>query len=78
MTSTTRNFQFLRLNTFFSTDHKVIGVQCGITGLLLFLLFGFCLMLMMRWSIAYRRAHTPIMGSVLRKKPLARMPPGKA
>lgn len=36
----------------FSTDHKVIGVQYGLTGLL-FLLVGFFLMLLMRWSIAY-------------------------
>ena len=36
----------------FSTDHKVIGIQYAITGLL-FLLFGFFLMLLMRWSIAY-------------------------
>ncbi len=31
----------------FSTDHKVIGIQYGITALC-FLLFGLCLMLMMR------------------------------
>ena len=36
----------------FSTDHKTIGIQYAITGLL-FLLFGFFLMLLMRWSIAY-------------------------
>ncbi len=36
----------------FSTDHKVIGVQYGISGLL-FLAFGFLLMLVMRWSIAH-------------------------
>jgi cytochrome c oxidase subunit 1 len=36
----------------FSTDHKVIGIQYGLSGLL-FLLFGFFLMLIMRWSIAY-------------------------
>jgi cytochrome c oxidase subunit I len=36
----------------FSTDHKTIGIQYAVTGLL-FLLFGFFLMLMMRWSIAY-------------------------
>jgi cytochrome c oxidase subunit I len=36
----------------FSTDHKVIGVQYGLCGLL-FLLFGFFLMMVMRWSIAY-------------------------
>ena len=31
----------------FSTDHKVIGIQYGITGLL-FLFFGFSLMMLMR------------------------------
>ncbi|MEM0897052.1 MAG: cbb3-type cytochrome c oxidase subunit I [Verrucomicrobiota bacterium] len=36
----------------FSTDHKTIGYQYLITGLL-FLLFGFYLMMVMRWSIAY-------------------------
>ncbi len=36
----------------FSSDHKTIGLQYGLTGLL-FLLFGFFLMLLMRWSIAY-------------------------
>lgn len=36
----------------FSTDHKMIGVQYGVTGLL-FLAFGFLLMLVMRWSIAH-------------------------
>jgi cytochrome c oxidase subunit 1 len=36
----------------FSTDHKVIGVQYGLCGLVL-LLFGFLLMLVMRWSIAH-------------------------
>ena len=35
-----------------STDHKVIGVQYAISGLI-FLLFGFMLMMLMRWSIAY-------------------------
>ena len=36
----------------FSTDHKIIGIQYGITGLL-FLLFGFSLMMLMRWQLAY-------------------------
>lgn len=36
----------------FSTDHKMIGVQYGFTGLL-FLALGFMLMLVMRWSIAH-------------------------
>jgi hypothetical protein len=31
-----------------STDHKVIGIQYAVSGLL-FLLFGFFLMMMMRW-----------------------------
>ncbi len=35
----------------FSTDHKIIGYQYGITALL-FLLIGFYLMMVMRWSIA--------------------------
>ena len=36
----------------FSTDHKVIGYQYGITALV-FLFVGFYLMMVMRWSIAY-------------------------
>jgi len=36
----------------FSTDHKVIGIQYGVTSLV-FLLFGFTLMMMMRWQLAY-------------------------
>lgn len=36
----------------FSQDHKVIGIQYGLTALC-FLLFGFCLMLLMRWQLAY-------------------------
>ena len=36
----------------FSVDHKVIGIQYGITSLF-FLLVGFCLMLAMRWQLAY-------------------------
>ena len=36
----------------FSQDHKVIGIQYAITGML-FLLFGFTLMMVMRWQIAY-------------------------
>jgi cytochrome c oxidase subunit 1 len=42
-----------------STDHKVIGMQYGFTALC-FLLFGFILMLYMRWSIAY--PDTPVTG----------------
>ena len=36
----------------FSTDHKVIGIQYGLTSLV-FLFFGFCLMMLMRWQLAY-------------------------
>ena len=35
----------------FSTDHKVIGIQYTLTSLL-FLLFGFTLIMMMRWQLA--------------------------
>ena len=41
----------------FSTDHKTIGLQYGITAML-FLAFGFYLMMVMRWSIAY--PHQPL------------------
>jgi len=60
----------------FSTDHKVIGIQYGITSLI-FLFLGFCLMLMMRWSIAegskaalypdYHARSIPIVGHLLEK-----------
>ncbi|MGH9380160.1 MAG: cytochrome c oxidase subunit I [Thermoanaerobaculia bacterium] len=36
----------------FSTDHKVIGIQYGISALL-FLLFGFSMMMLMRWQLAF-------------------------
>ena len=39
----------------FSTDHKVIGIQYGLCGLV-FLFFGFCLMMMMRWQLADRKS----------------------
>ena len=42
----------------FSTDHKTIGIQYGITALL-FLAFGFYLMMVMRWSIAYPNQPLP-------------------
>src|SRR5512133_3368148 len=56
----------------FSTDHKVIGIQYGITGLL-FLLFGFSLMMLMRWQLAYPGAPLPLLGKLLGA---ARMPDG--
>ncbi|TLD70224.1 cytochrome C oxidase subunit I [Phragmitibacter flavus] len=48
----------------FSTDHKVIGVQYGLTSMC-FLLFGFFLMMVMRWSIAYPGKVMPIFGALL-------------
>src|SRR5690348_8815935 len=48
----------------FSTDHKVIGIQYGITGLL-FLLFGFSLMMLMRWQLAYPGQALPVIGKFL-------------
>jgi cytochrome c oxidase subunit I len=50
----------------FSTDHKVIGIQYGVTALF-FLLFGFCLMMMMRWQLAYPNQPLPIVGGLLQK-----------
>jgi cytochrome c oxidase subunit 1 len=48
----------------FSTDHKVIGIQYGITGLA-FLFFGFCLMMLMRWQLAYPGQELPVLGPLL-------------
>jgi cytochrome c oxidase subunit I len=50
----------------FSTDHKVIGIQYGITSLL-FLLFGFFLMIAMRWQLAYPGTPIPLIGGLLEK-----------
>jgi len=48
----------------FSQDHKVIGIQYGITGLL-FLFFGFCLMMVMRWQLAHPGEAVPFFGPML-------------
>ncbi len=45
----------------FSTDHKVIGIQYGICGLA-FLFMGFCLMMLMRWQLAYPGQTLPVIG----------------
>src|SRR6185369_4610281 len=50
----------------FSTDHKVIGIQYGLTALC-FLLFGFSLVAMMRWQLAYPGRAIPIVGALLEK-----------
>ncbi len=48
----------------FSTDHKVIGIQYGLTGFA-FLFFGFVLMMMMRWQLAYPGQALPVLGTIL-------------
>jgi len=48
----------------FSVDHKVIGIQYTLTGLL-FLLFGFTLMMIMRWQLAYPGRPIPLIGGLL-------------
>ena len=47
-----------------SVDHKVIGIQYGVTSLL-FLLFGFGLMAIMRYQLAYPETVIPIVGKWL-------------
>jgi len=47
----------------FSVDHKMIGLQYGITSLL-FLLFGFGLMLLMRWQLASPGVEIPFLGAL--------------
>lgn len=56
----------------FSTDHKVIGIQYGITALF-FLLFGFCLIMLMRWQLAFPGEALPVIGKLFGE---ARMPGG--
>jgi len=50
----------------FSTDHKVIGIQYGFMALC-FMLFGFFLMLLMRWQIAHPQMPVPFFGPILEK-----------
>ncbi len=48
----------------FSTDHKVIGLQYGLTAFC-FMLIGLFLMLAMRWQMAYPGQALPIVGGLL-------------
>ena len=57
----------------FSVDHKVIGIQYAITGLV-FLFIGFCLMMLMRWNLAFPGEVLPILGNLLGE---SRMPDGR-
>lgn len=50
----------------FSVDHKVIGCQYTVTALL-FLFFGFTLMMIMRWQLAYPGQAIPLIGKYLSK-----------
>ena len=54
----------------FSQDHKVIGIQYGITSLL-FLFFGFSLMMIMRWQLAYPDTPIPIVGWMFENRMLS-------
>jgi cytochrome c oxidase subunit 1 len=45
----------------FSVDHKMIGIQYAITSLI-FLFFGFCLMMLMRWQLAFPGEPLPVIG----------------
>jgi cytochrome c oxidase subunit 1 len=47
----------------FSTDHKVIGIQYAFTSLF-FLLFGFSLVMLMRWQLAFPGEALPIIGAI--------------
>lgn len=49
----------------FSTDHKWIGIQYAVTALF-FLLFGFILMMIMRYQLAYPGATIPIVGNLFK------------
>ncbi len=50
----------------FSSDHKIIGIQYSFTALC-FMLFGFFLMLLMRWQIAHPQQPVPFIGPLLEK-----------
>src|SRR5262245_10833707 len=59
----------------FSTDHKIIGIQYGVTALA-FLFFGYTLMAMMRWQLAYPGKPMPIVGHLLESVVGAQAPGG--
>src|SRR5260370_8424448 len=50
----------------FSHDHKIIGIQYGFTALC-FLMFGFCLMALMRWSMVSPNQPIPLVGPLLER-----------
>ena len=48
----------------FSVDHKTIGIQYAVTALC-FLFFGFSLMMLMRWQLAFPGQALPLIGKLL-------------
>ena len=44
----------------------MIGIQYGISGLI-FLFFGFCLMMLMRWQLAYPGQALPVIGNLIER-----------
>jgi cytochrome c oxidase subunit I len=52
----------------FSTDHKMIGIQYGLTSLV-FLFFGFCLMMLMRWQLAFPGQALKLVGNFFQGMP---------
>ncbi len=56
----------------FSVDHKVIGIQYGITAMV-FLLLGFGFILLMRWQLAFPEQALPVIGRLFGA---TRMPEG--
>ncbi len=61
----------------FSTDHKVIGIQYGLTALC-FLMFGYLLMAAMRWQIAHPNDAIPVVGKLLQQALGPEMAPNDA
>ena len=59
----------------FSVDHKMIGIQYTVTALL-FLFFGFSLMLVMRYQLAYPGQPIPVIGKYLGEAVAAESAPG--
>jgi len=47
----------------FSIDHKIIGIQYAFTSLT-FLFIGFCLMMLMRWQLAFPGQPIPVIGGL--------------
>lgn len=63
MSSETHELGFVR-KYIFSIDHKVIGIQYGITSLS-FVFLGLMLMLLMRWQIANPGEAVPLVGGLM-------------